>query len=155
MKFLIVGERRGSMRVSLKMLLVGLAVVVGLFAGPAWGQERDIEKELGIHIDKVLEGSEEIKPGEDMGGAKPRAIYSFLFVANYRPSFLYISRGSSCGVTLGIAAPAMIPGVPNITPLFVGDWQGDTKLCAQETISGNRWKQTVKGGHATYRWNIR
>jgi hypothetical protein len=142
------------MKVTLKMLLVGLAVVVSLSAGPAWSQERgpanmlDLTKGLNLHVDKVLEGSEEIKPGEDTGEPTPRGIYGVLIVANYGGGLLYISRGSKCNNPLGIVPPY------SIIPMPVGDWQGDTKLCAKVPGESSVWRQTVTGSHFTWRWNI-
>ena len=141
------------MRASLKMLVVGLAVVMGLSAGPAWSQERDIEKELGIHVDKVLEGSEEIKPGEDMGGPHPGR---FTPTSSSPITTLCLSgcRGDLIVATRSASPCRSTPGIPMVTPLFVGDWQGDTKLCAKAALTGRVWKQTVTGRHVTYRWNI-
>lgn len=143
------------MRVSVKMFFVGLAVVVSLFAGPAWSQERgpgkmwDLTEGLDLHVDKVLEGSEEIQPGEDTGGPTPRGIYGVLIVANYGPAILFVSRGSKCNNPLGIVPPY------SVIPMPVGDWQGSTKLCAKQGAQGSwAWYQTVTGSHLTWRWNI-
>jgi hypothetical protein len=142
------------MRVSLRMLVVGLVVVVGLSTGPGWSQERgpenmlDLTKDLNLHVDKVLEGSEEIKAGEDTGEPTPRGIWGVLTVANYGAGILYISRGSKCNNPLGIVPPY------SIIPMPVGDWQGSTKLCAKMAGSPWVWHQTVTGSHFTWRWNI-
>ncbi|HWR57323.1 MAG TPA: hypothetical protein VN328_00420 [Thermodesulfovibrionales bacterium] len=149
------------MRASLRILVVGLAVVVGLSTGTGWSQERgpanmlDLTKDLDLHVDKVLEGSEEIKPGEDMGEPTPRGIYGMLVVANNTPYIIFVSRGSKCNNPIGYVTPY------SIIPLFVGDWAGSTKLCAYGIKKGDKakvkqkeWRQTVTGKHATYRWNL-
>lgn len=154
------------MKASLKILLVGLAVVMGLCAGPGWSQEKypakalDPAKDLGIQVDRVLEGSEEIQPGEDTGGPTPRGIYGIVIVANYTQYYLYISRGSKCADTpIGVAPPFTGHWAP--LPYAVGDFSGDTNLCAQGVAPGKgktlvrTWKQKVRGRHASYRWNIR